>query len=141
MSLENYLVRGCAPYSEMRLDFENAQVQQLCNLLKATGYKKHRAFVLEHLEDIQKYISISPSQRQQKKWVNRPDILLIRFSALQISFATVSLLEGIRPIAYLVDGGSYRQFHTAVSEGLIPVLLSNPFAQFPFEGFENPFFP
>jgi hypothetical protein len=139
MSLENYLAKSRGPYVEILWDFSPEQKKQHHCRLKEIGLKQYRAFVLEHLQDILRYISLSPSQRQQKKWVSHPDGLLIRFAALQISGAVVALLDDIDEISLIVDNGSYRQFHSvlagAVSKSILqPVVLKNP-----FDDFENPF--
>jgi len=138
MSLENYLSRSDGPYSEIFYDFLPEEIQQLAAFLKETGYIKHISFIKENLDDIQKYISLSPSQRQQKKWKNHPQNLWIRFAALQLSAATVELVSGIHPISYIVDGGSYREFHSIMANGLSTLLLSHPFAYYPFSD-KNPF--
>ena len=139
MSLHNYLVKSNVPYQEIWSDFDLEQVQQLYNQLKDLGYRKYHAFVVEHQKDILKYISLSHSQRQQKKWVNHSDNLLIRLASLQISAATVQLLDDIQQIELIVDGGSYRQFHSAVADGVLSLTLAMPLSDFPFEDFENPF--
>jgi len=139
MSLENYLVKSRVPYEEIRSDFRPEQVQQLYYLLKETGYKKYFSFVQEHLSDILKYMSLSPSQRQQKKWVNHQDALLIRFAALQVSSATVALLGDLLPLSEILDRGSYRQFHMVVATALSPFLLNFQFYKFPFDEYDNPF--
>lgn len=139
MSLENYLVKSRVPYEEILWDFRPEQVQQLYYLVKETGRQKYFAFVKEHLSDILKYISLSQSQRQQRKWVNHPQILLIRLAALQVSSATVDLLNELHPLAEIVDRGSYRQFHSATANALAPFLINFQLYSFPFEGYDNPF--
>ena len=139
MSLYNYLVESNRPYEEIRYDFRPEEVQQLYNLLLKIGGSQFRDFVVEHLTDILKYISLSPSQRLQKKWVNHPENLLIRFAALQISASTVSFLSDAEDIADFVDRGSYRSFHAVIAQALAPFLLKMPLFRFPFEGFDNPF--
>ncbi|NCI45035.1 hypothetical protein [Sediminibacterium soli] len=139
MSLGNYLSKSDGPYSEIFYDFLPEEIQKLAVILKENGYVKHMSFINENLDDIQKYISLSPSQRQQKKWKNHPNSLWIRFSALQLSAATVKLVSGIYPISYIVDGGSYREFHSIVANGLSVLLLSHPFTYYPFSD-KNPFF-
>jgi hypothetical protein len=138
MSLGNYLAKANGPYTEILYDFSDDETQQLYKILKDTGYSKHLSFVNGNLEDIKKYISLSPSQRQQKKWKNHPNSLLIRFCALQLSAATVKLLDKLYPIAHIVDGGSYRDFHSTVADGLSQVVLTHPFSFFPFSK-TNPF--
>jgi len=140
MSLGNYLAKSNGSYEEIRWDFDHEQLQQLYNRVLELGYKQYFAFVRQHQEEILKYISLSPSQRKQKKWMNRQDILLIRLAALQISAATVRLLGDIQEIELLVDGGSYRQFHSVVANGIAPLLFHPTLTLFPFEGFENPFY-
>lgn len=139
MSLGNYLAKSDGPYSEIIYDFFPEEIQQLTTLLKENGYVKHMSFINENLEDIQKYISLSPSQRKQKKWKNHPNSLWIRFSALQLSAATVKLVSDIHPISYIVDGGSYREFHSVIASGVSTLLLSHPFTYYPFSE-KNPFF-
>jgi hypothetical protein len=139
MSLENYLAKSHERGQEIRLAFPKEQQQPRCNLLKEIGWKKYLCWVREHLEDILKYISLSPSQREKKKWANHPDILLIRCAAIQISGAAEQFLSDIEPIAGIVDNGSYRQFHTVIAQGIAPLMLSFPLAKFPFEGVDNPF--
>jgi hypothetical protein len=139
MSLESYLAKSHERGAEIRWDFPKEQQQPLYNLLKEIGLKKYLGWIRAHLPDILKYISLSPSQRGQKKWTNHPDILLIRCAAIQISDVTEKFLIDIEPIAAIVDNGSYRQFHAVITQGLAPLMLSFPFAKFPFEGFDNPF--
>lgn len=139
MSLENYLLKSYLPYQEIQSDFHHEQVLQLYNRAKEIGYTGYFAFVRNNLPDILKYISLSSSQRQQKKWVNHPDNLLIRFAALQISGATVDLLDGLVPISDIVNNGSYRDFHSISARALAPILLNHPLLKFPFDGFDNPF--
>lgn len=139
MSLENYLAKSSGSYEEISWSFDREQVEELYNLLKEIGLEKYFSFVREHQTDILKYISLSPSQRLQKKWVNHPQILLIRFAALQISGATVSFLSDIREAAWIVDRGSYREFHSVIATGLMPLMMTFHFRKFPFDGFENPF--
>ncbi len=138
MSLENYLVKSRAVFQEIRSDFSPEEKQELYNRLKALGYEQYRVFVEKHLEDILKYISLSPSQRGQKKWVNRPDALLIRMAASQISCLTQQLCCDIEPITRIVDSGSYRQFHSEMPQGVAQLVISYPLMTF-FHGFQNPF--
>ena len=139
MSLQSYLVKSHERGAEIRWDFPDEHQQPLYNLLKEIGWKKYRDWIREHLPDILKYISLSRSQRAQKKWINHPDALLIRCAAIQISDATQTFLNDIEPIAGIVDQGSYREFHSVITKGIAPLMLSIPFAKFPFEGFDNPF--
>lgn len=133
MSLENYLLKSNAPAQEIRYDFSAQEVEQLYNLVSSLQFAEYREFVREYLQDIQKYISLSPSQRKQKKWVGHPHNLLIRMAALQIADETVRLLNNIFEIVYVVDSGSYRKFHSIIAEGLSDVLAEiSPFATFPF---------
>lgn len=140
MSLHNYLVRSREACEEIRWGFSLEEKRQLYWILKEIGGAKYFSFVKAHRADILKYISLPDSRRQQKKWVNHPDILLIRVAALQISDSTVKLCENIEPIAHLVDGGSYREFHAAMAEGIVPLLLDSfPLYDF-FDWFEiHPF--
>lgn len=138
MSLYNYLVKSNEPFYELRSEFDHEQITQLHKLLKGLGFTNYLAFVREHQEDILKYIGLSPSRRQQKKWVNHPDILLIRYAALQLSAATVQLLADIEPIERIVDRGSYREFHAAIAQGIAPCALYSPLLGF-FRDYENPF--
>lgn len=140
MSLDNYLAKSSGPALEIRSGFAPEQVQALYNLVKATGRKRYFAFVKAHLPDILLYIGLSPSRRDQKKWVSHPHNLLLRLAALQISDSVVTVLNDLWPIASIVDRGSYRSFHSAVADALAPELLCFSFFEFPFEGFDNPFF-
>jgi hypothetical protein len=141
MSLENYLVKSSVSYEEIRFEFDlhPEEVEQLYNRVKETGANQYFSFVVKHQEDILRYISLSPSQRKQKKWVNHPDILLIRLAALQISDATLTLQNDIAPIAEMVNRGSYRDFHAVIARGYLHALFGHPLSRFPFEKFENPF--
>ena len=67
MSLENYLVKSNVAAEEIRYDFHPEEVSQLYSLLKEKGYDWYFAFVQNNLKDILRYISLAPSQRQQKK--------------------------------------------------------------------------
>lgn len=138
MSLQNYLAKSDGPFEEIRYAFRPEEVVQLYKLLRETGYKKHCAFVREHLPDILKYIGLSPSQREQKKWVNHPHNLQIRIAALQISHATILLLEDIQPICTVVDSGSYRKFHSIVADALGQTIVGSPLCLFLRE-YPNPF--
>jgi hypothetical protein len=138
MSLYSYLVKSNGVFEEMRWDFSPEEIQQLYTLLKELGFSQYRAFVQEHLQEILKYISLSPSQRKQKKWVNHPDILLIRMAALQISFATVQMCCDIQEINDVVNQDSYRKFHAVMAAGLAAQLTHPPFRNF-FRDYDNPF--
>ena len=141
MSLENYLLSESKPAQEIRWDFRPEEVSQLYNLLRERGFDGYLAFVRDNLKDILRYMSLSPSQRAQKKWINHPDGLLLRCAALQISEITLRFLGGIADIAMIVDSGSYRKFHSVVADTLVPMLL-NPdlFRVLPFDDMqENPF--
>lgn len=140
MSLYNYLVKSSVQLEEIQSSFSREEVKQLYTFLKESGYEKHFFFVKEHRTDILKYISQSDSQRHSKKWMNNPDLLSIRFAALQLSSATVRLLSDIEPVAEVVDSGSYRSFHSIVAVGVANLLFARSLADFPFEGFDNPFF-
>lgn len=139
MSLRNYLVKSDGPYREILESFHHEEIVQLYNQLKADGADAHFAYVEEHLPDILQYISRSPSQREIKKWQKRTDLLHLRFSALQISAATVRFLLDILPSEGIVDFGSYREFHSAYASALADSLFPNPLNGFPFEGYPNPF--
>ncbi len=139
MSLYNYLVKSNKPAQEIRSDFRREEVEQLYKLLKELGHPKYHAFVRERQQDICKYVELSESQRQQKKWANHPDILLIRFAALHLSESTVELLRDMENLANIVDRGSYRQFHAELAHALFQRIVRPPFYRFPFEGFDNPF--
>lgn len=141
MSLENYLLSESRPAQEIRWDFRPEEVSQLYNLLRERGFDGYLAFVRDNLKDILRYMSLSPSQRTQKKWINHPDGLLLRCATLQISEITLRFLGGIADIAMIVDSGSYRKFHSVVADTLVPMLL-NPdlFRVLPFDDMqENPF--
>lgn len=140
MSLENYLVKSNVSAVEIRSDFRSEQVEQLYNLVKEIGREKYFYFFRDNLEDILKYISLSPSQRRQKKWVNHPDNLLIRLASLQISDVTSDFLHNIADISFVVDSGSYRDFHTIVARQMAPLMMNRSIFHFPFDGFDNPFF-
>lgn len=139
MSLESYLVKGCATCGEIHSDFSPEEIEELYNQLAEIEYSDYLHFVTQNLQDILKYISLSPSRRMQKKWSNHPKALWIRCAALQISSATERLLSDILGITAIVDRGSYRDFHTVFAYGLAPILLGDVFYQFPFDDFDNPF--
>lgn len=140
MSLDNYLAKAQTQTAEIRLAFDVApsQVEQLYTRLQEIGFAQYVGFVLEHLADIHKYISLSDSQRKQKKWVNYPDGVLLRFAALQISVATVKLQNNIAGIAYLVNGGSYRNFHSEMAGGVCGILAQPPLRYWPFDQHKSP---
>src|SRR5690625_3115883 len=132
MSLKNYLAKSNKQPQEIRLSFDLAEIEVLYTLLKEIGGAQYHAFLVKHLASIVQYISLTPSQRLQKKWVGHPDILLIRFAALQLSESTVSLMNDLEPIADLVNRSSYRDFHAAVARGVAPVFVSLSFLHWPF---------
>lgn len=139
MSLENYLVRSDVSETEIRCSFRQEEVSQLHTLLKEKGFDWYRGFLATNLPDILKYIALPPSRREAKKWTARPDALLLRFAALQISAITVQFQSDIDDIAEIVDSGSYRSFHLVIADALAPLLLVSPLKKFPFEGFGSPF--
>ena len=137
MSLYNYLVKSDVSGTEIRWDFHQEEVAQLYNLLKETGLSNYYVFVQDNLQDILRYIRISPSQRTQKKWVNHPQNLLIRCAALQIADSASTLLLDIQEVAHIVDKGSYREFEAVVSQGVANLILNLPLHKFPFQGFDK----
>lgn len=137
MSLYNYLVKSDVSGTEIRWDFHQEEVAQLYNLLKETGLSNYYVFVQDNLQDILRYIRISPSQRTQKKWVNHPQNLLIRCAALQIADSANTLLLDIQEVAHIVDKGSYREFEAVVSQGVANLILNLPLHKFPFQGFDK----
>lgn len=139
MSLRNYLAKSNGPYEEILGSFHQEEIVQLYNQLKAEGGKFYFDYVKANLPDILQYISKAPSQREQKKWMKRDDLLLLRLAALQFSFATVKFLSDIQPIEEIVDCGSYRAFHSIFAESLANCLFGYPLIQFPFDGYPNPF--
>ncbi len=139
MSLENYLVKSDVSATEIRCTFLREEVEQLYMTLKAKGYDDYLAFVRQNLKDILKYISLSPSQRTQKKWINHPEGLLLRFAALQLSETVLSFQSDICDIARIVDKDSYRKFHSVIANALVPLLFAQPLKEFPFEGYNSPF--
>lgn len=52
MSLRNYLVRSDGPYEEILGSFQNEEIVQLYNQLKADGGKSHYDYVKSNLTDI-----------------------------------------------------------------------------------------
>ncbi|RGS35837.1 hypothetical protein DWX97_14310 [Bacteroides cellulosilyticus] len=139
MSLENYLAKSNGPYEEILWEFRNDEIVQLYNQLRTEGFGEHFVYVKEHLTDILKYISLSPSQREQKKWTKRPDLLMFRFSALQISYSTVKFLSDASPMAQIVDSDSYRKFHSLFANLIGNIAVVNPLLSFPFADYPNPF--
>lgn len=140
MSLENYLLSESKAAQEIRWDFRPEEVSQLYSLLKGLGYERYLDFVRRSLKDILRYISLSPSQRTQKKWINHPDALLLRFASLQIAEITLKFLRDSVGASRIVDHDSYRKFHTVFANALAPLLLDPELLRsFPFEGFDNPF--
>ena len=139
MSLRNYLVKSDGPYEEILGSFHQEEIVQLYKLLKADGGKAHYDYVRANLPDILQYISKSPSQRNQKKWLKREDLLHLRFAALQIASATVRFLADILPTEGIVDCGFYREFHSVYANSLADYWFGYPLSQFPFENFPNPF--
>lgn len=142
MSLENYLAEAQKQTREIRWAFvvDPSQVEQLDTRIREIGFARYVDFVREHLGDIHKYISLSDSQRKQKRWINYPDGVLLRFAALQISVATVKLQNDIAGIAYLVNGGSYRDFHSEMARGVCGLLEQPPLRYWPFDQHESPLF-
>ena len=139
MSLENYLVKSDVSATEIRCTFHREEVERLHKTLKEKGYDEYLSFVRLNLKDILKYISLSPSQREQKKWINHPDGLLLRFAALQISETVLQFQLDICDIVLTVDKGSYRKFHSVIANALAPLLFVQPLTEFPFEGYDSPF--
>lgn len=139
MSLQNYLVKSDVSATEIRCTFHKEEVEQLYMTLKEKGYEEYLGFVRQNLKDILKYISLSQSQREQKKWINHPENLLLRFAALQISETVLEFQSDICEIDQIVDKGSYRKFHSVIADALAPMLLFQPLNKFPFEGYESPF--
>ena len=141
MSLQNYLVKSHVSATEIRCTFHREEVEQLHKTLQAKGYSEYLAFVRQNLKDILKYISLSQSQREQKKWINHPDLLLLRFAALQISETVLAFQLDICDIAQIVDKGSYKKIHSVIANALAPLLFAQPLTEFPFEGYDSPFQP
>lgn len=139
MSLENYLVKSNVTESEIRSTFSPKEPGQLYNLLKEKGYRWYLEFLAANLQDILKYISLPPSRRQAKKWTARPDELIFRFAALQISVITLQFEIDILGITAILDRGSYRDFHSVFADALAPMLLFRPWKTFPFDGYDSPF--
>lgn len=139
MSLENYLVKSNVSESEIRSTLSQKAPAQLYNLLKEKGYRWYLEFLEANLPDILKYISLPPSRRQTKKWTERPDELIFRFAALQISVITLKFETDILDIASILDRGSYREFHSVFADALAPMLLFQPWKTFPFDGYDSPF--
>lgn len=141
MSLQNYLDRASGFLTEIQSNIQREEAELLYNRLKEIGYDQYLAFVEANQTDILKYLSLSPSQRRQKKWLNHPDILLIQLAAIQISYSTDVLLKGIAMLSLDVETGvSYRYFHAKVAEHLLDRILYLPFSRFSVNG-ENPFSP
>ena len=139
MSLRNYLVKSNVTEIEIRSTFPPEAPLQLYNLLKERGYRWYLEFLAANLQDILKYISLSPSRRLAKKWTQRPDEAVFRFAALQISCITLQFQSDILDTAEVIDGGSYRDFHSIFADALAPLLLFRPWKTFPFEGYDSPF--
>lgn len=139
MSLENYLVKSDVSETEIRCSFRREEVSQLHTLLKEKGFDWYRDFLTTNLADILKYIALPPSRREAKKWTSRPDALLLRFAALQISCITLRFQSDIVDIEGIVNSGSYRSFHSVLVNALAPLLLDSPLKMFPFEGYDSPF--
>ncbi|MDE6065231.1 MAG: hypothetical protein K2G27_00220 [Duncaniella sp.] len=139
MSLENYLVRSNVTEIEIRSTFSAEAPTRLYNLLKEKGYIWYLEFLAANLQDILKYLSLPPSRRLAKKWTNRPDELVFRFAALQISVITLQFESDIVDIAAVLDHGSYREFHSIFADALAPLLLFRPWKTFPFDGYDSPF--
>lgn len=140
MSLYSYLSKSSSIYYELEDNFEEGEIMEVHKLLIDIKVQGYFSFVANNIDDIQKYISLSPSQRKQKKWLNHKDNLLIRFAALQISFATVEMIKDLHPLGGVLDGGgSYRSFHSITADALSNQLLRQPLFYFPFSSFTNPF--
>lgn len=139
MSLRSYLEKAYEPEMEIRSAFRPEEIEQVFRQLQEIGFSKYFSFVKEHQADILKYIRLTPSQRQQKKWISHPQNLLLRLAALQISEATVELQTEIIEVADVVDRGSHRSFHSILAGGVCNLLLSCPFYYFPFEEYKSPF--
>ena len=140
MSLYNYLVKSSVSAEEIRYNFHREEVEQLYNLLREKGYDAYFDFVKNNQKDILRYIALSDSQRRQKKWTNHPQQLMLRFAALQIAEITVKFQNDILDISNIVDSGSYRSFLATCADGVLPLLVNTPLREFPFEGYDNPFF-
>lgn len=140
MSLENYLVKSSVSYEEILFEFHSEEKQQLYNLLKELGYDQYREWFHLHLSEAVKYIGLSRSQRMQKKWVNHPDNLLIRLAALQISHSALIFQNDIVKVDAIVDGGSYRQFHAVIAEGVANLITRTAVTYYyPFPCNKDPF--
>ena len=140
MSLKNYLVKSNESYLEILWDFRPEQVEELYKLLLKKGHVEYHTFCGKNIQDIHTYIGLSPSQRRQKKWVNRPDALEFRFAALQAAHSAVAFLDRMLAAADLVDGGSYRKFLEETSRALYCKEVQFPFyAIWPFDQLKNPF--
>jgi hypothetical protein len=140
MSVQNYLLKSSVSAEEIRMDFRPEEVSQLYKALRALGPAAYLAFVKDNLADILRYISLSLSQRRQKKWSAHPNALLLRFAALQVSESVLQLQAYLSDVTTLVDGGSYRKFHAEFAKNVMYWLFSQPLRSFPFENYGNPFF-
>src|SRR5690625_5655516 len=103
MSLKNYLAKSNKQPQEIRLSFDLAEIEVLYTLLKEIGGAQYHAFLVKHLASIVQYISLTPSQRLHKEWVGHPEILLLRFAALQLRESTDSLMNELQHIVDVVD--------------------------------------
>lgn len=140
MSFYNYLDKAGESCSEILFDLTREEEQQLYNRVKALAYDGYSAFVREHQTDILKYISLTLSRRQAKKWVNNPDLLLIRLAAFQLSSATADFLREISLVSDIVNGGSYRSFLSAVCDAYVLRMLDcDPLRNFEYFDFGDPF--
>lgn len=135
MSLENYLVKSDGPFVEICSFFDEADLQALYNRVNALGREEWMKFVNHRLSDISKYVSSSPSQRQSKRWQEYPELELFRFAALQAAHAAVLLMSYSEPIAYIVDRGSYRKFHSAFLDAFLSIHYKDPWSIFPLGDF------
>lgn len=141
MSLESYLAKARGFDEEILSDFSDEQIEQLYTRLSALSMQGYVSFVRSHQTEIVQYIELTPSQRCRAKWLNHPDILLIRLAAYQISSITdvfLTYIENLNSLAQY-SGVSYRKFHASLSEHLSEMAFSRYLTLFPFDGYESPF--
>lgn len=139
MSLDNYLDKAGEAGQEIEWGFSAEEIQRLYTLLSDCGYAEHLKFVVDNHKDIVKYLSLTPSRREQKRWADHPNNLQLRFAALQLSNSTVAFQDDIFDLRWMLDRGSYREFHATLAQAVMNQHLELPFAEFPFEDFDNPF--
>lgn len=134
MSLENYLAKVHEYGQEIQYTLDYHDVEQLYTRLIELEFGGYCTFFFDNQKDIEKYLTLTRSQREQKKWVNHPNILLIQLGAIQLSLVIAPILAGVE---YAV-GSPYRDFSRGVVSAACELLSVRFLLVFPFDGYDSP---